>query len=1166
MTKILNFFKNSFQFAWFFVACGFFFAAGIGTFVYYEVFHGDPSELEKSTILARIQEETSIFYLDEKTRIGSFFDVKHRRYIPIDEIPAHVINAIVAAEDKNFYHHQGIDPTAIFKAAMEGLASGKFRRGGSTITQQTVKNIINDWEASFVRKFREMIKALQMERLYSKRQILEFYLNQFHVAGNGNGIGIAAKYYFNKDVSELNIIEAAFIAGSVKGPGKYNPFIKFSKTTRDQALNHADERKNYVLGRMLEQGWVSQEEYNEATTTPIPFSRGEFRTAEVSLATLIKNQIHKEEVLHALNLKSPNDLNIAGLKIYTTLDYGMQQAAQLAMRRNLSRIETILSGFKVEPAASYRPRRDLEVDSFEYGKIIAIEDLPQKKWQLRITFGLPEGTIPYESLMRYAKLLNLPTGNGEAYHLDEIRKNIRVGDILFTQVMSYDKQNNTAILELQKRPEVSGGLISLVKGEVRAVVSGFDTLGFNRAMYAKRQPGSVFKTVAYFAGLQMGWSILDRNDNSRQLFPYQGKFYFPRPDHISPYANTSMLWSGILSENLASVNLGYRLLEKLNYDQFMEVMAKFDLAPKPGEAQADYHYRVSKEIGVTLNTDGIKELQLQNAVADLTPDLIFAGQQSLLENMKHLWWGQGYLGIADELMRTSPTKDFMPENEIALRLELVMNNYTRYLKVYDQLATDWAAIEAAVSLQGAEETFENPALSQILSRFRVLMHPGMRPELGYYFLLPAEQNLVSHAGHSLEPQKGRPLSVLDFMEIWGDKEGEKHLTVDQVKISSMVPASIVKQLAKDVEERFQKVMQDENPYFTYRYFQHHDFRLGLGLYFLKKLVAAMGVYNQVDPVLSFPLGTNDVTANEVAKIFQTFVDGKIYRFYEHGPDNQTNFIKRIEDRDGHVLYEPIVSEHELAKPELVTQMREILAKVVTHGTGRRARGELYFNLDGDNLEEEDPAKNIRIPAFGKTGTTNDYTTSYFAGYMPFPTEVGKPLDVKNSHVISCYIGYDLNKIMRRGRQRMYGSEGALPLWTDYAKKIIEVTKYRDFIDPLDLKVMAHKEWPLATSEQTRTQLVDLPRGLVIRSGSSADAETWQTTKLSRTGEDYQDLYAPGAKVQSLVAVPADPKSPHWQPLRLFAPYDLPKASDEGLSKEEEAGAEQGLEEEIDSAD
>jgi membrane peptidoglycan carboxypeptidase len=271
-------------------------SAGIGmaSVVAWQVYFGDDSSLRKTTIMAKIKEETTLYYLDETTRIGSFFESQHRRYIPIEEVPPHVNNAVIAAEDKNFYHHPGIDPVAIFKAFSEGIATGgHFRRGGSTITSQTVKNIMGDWEASFSRKFREMIKALQLERLYTKQQILEFYLNQFHVAGNGNGIGIAAKYYFNKDVKDLNLVESAFIAGSVKGPGKYNPFIKFTQKARDQAISHANERKNYVLRRMYEQEWISKDEFEEGPLIKANSGRLKLRLSSLFAANSRKKKSSK---------------------------------------------------------------------------------------------------------------------------------------------------------------------------------------------------------------------------------------------------------------------------------------------------------------------------------------------------------------------------------------------------------------------------------------------------------------------------------------------------------------------------------------------------------------------------------------------------------------------------------------------------------------------------------------------------------------------------------------------------------------------------------------------------------------------------------------------------------------------------------------------------------
>ena len=131
----------------------------VSTYIYWQISFGDYKDLQKSTILAKIREETSLYYLDEVNTMGSIFQSQHRSYVRIEEVPAYMINAIIAAEDKNFYEHRGVDLWAVSKAFAEGILSGgRFRRGGSSITQQTVKNIIDDWDATFSRKFREMIR------------------------------------------------------------------------------------------------------------------------------------------------------------------------------------------------------------------------------------------------------------------------------------------------------------------------------------------------------------------------------------------------------------------------------------------------------------------------------------------------------------------------------------------------------------------------------------------------------------------------------------------------------------------------------------------------------------------------------------------------------------------------------------------------------------------------------------------------------------------------------------------------------------------------------------------------------------------------------------------------------------------------------------------------
>ena len=1115
-------------------------ALGVTTVILTSVWFGDNSHLKKTTIMARINEETTVYCLDEQTPIGSFFDSEHRRYVSIDEVPKHMVNALVAAEDKNFFSHGGVDPQAIFKAIAEGFKTGKFR-GGSTLTQQTVKNIMDSWEYSLKRKLNEAIAALQLEKLYSKQQILEFYLNQFHVSGNGSGIGIAAKYYFNKDVKDLDVVESAFIAGSVKGPSKYDPYLKYTKERRDIAVRNAFDRKNYVLRRMYEQGWLSEAEFKEAFERPVPFNRGSFRSSEVALVSLIRNQVGQKEVMDNLGIESIDELNNAGLKIFTTIDCKLQERAQLGMRRNLSRLETILGGFQPEKAENFRRLRDLEVNQFYYGKVEEIRGNEKKGAELRVSFGLSTGVVPTDALVRYAKLLDLPLQQGPEVQLKKLLQTIKRDDIIFVEVKQYDAEKHEAILEMQKSPKVNGGLVALDKGEVRVAVSGFDTMGFNRAIFARRQPGSVFKSVVYYAAMQLGWNILDIVDNERQIFPYQARFYFPRPDHISPYRNVSMVWSGAMSENLASVGLANRLLDKLNFEQFKDLMTQMDLTPRAGESAPDFHFRVAKTTGVQLDNDGVKEYQLQRAVEDITPDLVFNGGHDGIRALEKMWWGKGYLGELQSLYSRQGSAD-MPPLENALRINLVKNNFIRMKTLASMAETEFDTIAAKIQAKGAEGALSDPALREVWSHFRVLPTQGNKPALGFLPVLDGERpRVVTERFEYIEKLatvQGRTLNAMDVEAIWENEMVKK----GELRLNGTVPFSDFERLEKSVEEHYQAVMSAATPFDLNRYFEHHDFRIALGLNYLVEMVKAMGVTSKIDPVQSFPLGTNDVTAAEVAKIYQTFVEGKIYRFYEKGPANQINFIRRIEDRHNEVVFEPKRREAMVAIPEYSDQMHEILKRVVTHGTGRRARGELYIdmaqNADGTPARHEgakpaDSAK-VRIQAFGKTGTTNDYTNAYFAGFFPVPPAKGAPMDFSHFHTIASYVGYDLNKMMRRGAIKVSGAIGALPTWIEYAKGMMDIMKYKDQLDDLDISIVKRGEWPIKYGSKAVGFGVDLARGIVFSGGDGGD-EVFATTNIDKTGESFENEFAVGNTVRSIIRVPGDGKG---GVARLYSPFNF----------------------------
>ena len=190
--------------------------------------------------------------------LGVFFDKTHRRYIEYKSIPPYFVKALVATEDKTFFTHPGFDIKAIVRAMIANYRAGRIAQGGSTLTQQTAKNIFTREKRSYQAKLKELMEALLLERQYSKEEILEMYINQFFVTGIGRGLRIAAQYFFDKEAEDLDLVECAFIAGSIKSPNRFNPFTKRTEAEKREAKRLSRQRKDHVLSNMLEMNFITR--------------------------------------------------------------------------------------------------------------------------------------------------------------------------------------------------------------------------------------------------------------------------------------------------------------------------------------------------------------------------------------------------------------------------------------------------------------------------------------------------------------------------------------------------------------------------------------------------------------------------------------------------------------------------------------------------------------------------------------------------------------------------------------------------------------------------------------------------------------------------------------------------------------------------------------------
>jgi penicillin-binding protein 1A len=432
---------------------------------------------------------------------------ERRLYIPIQAVPKLVTNAFVAAEDKNFYEHGGVDFSGIARAAMlyvQQYGSGRRPQGASTITQQVAKNFLLTNELSFSRKIKEALLSMKIERAFSKEKILELYLNEIYLGMGAYGVAAASLLYFDKSVHELSIAEAAYLAALPKAPNNYHPFRQ-----RERAL----ERRNYVIERMLEDHYITAQEAEKARKEPLKI------TQRPTGAHVFAAEYFAEEVRRYISENyTEKKLYEGGLSVRTTLDPKMQVLA-----RNV-----LVDGFvRFDEQQGYRgaiSKLDMAGDwGLKLAEVKALSDVAP--WRLAVVLesgdaaarvGLQPprepggavskvreiGTVLLEGL-KWAK----PTsGSMKGKVPVKASQVLEPGDVVYVEpIAGKDDQ-----FRLHQIPEVSGALVTMdpQTGRVLAMVGGFsyDQSQFNRATQALRQPGSSFKPLVYATALDNGYT------------------------------------------------------------------------------------------------------------------------------------------------------------------------------------------------------------------------------------------------------------------------------------------------------------------------------------------------------------------------------------------------------------------------------------------------------------------------------------------------------------------------------------------------------------------------------------------------------------------------------------------------------------------------------------
>ncbi len=441
---------------------------------------------------------------DDGTLIAEYYR-ERRIVVPVAAMPEKLVQAFVAAEDSNFFQHQGIDLVSILRAALKNIRAGGIVQGGSTITQQVAKSFFLSPERSFTRKFKEAILAWRMEKRLEKEGILFLYLNQIFLGHGAYGVQAAAENYFAKDVGQLTLAECAILAGLPQAPSRYSPYRHFDK---------AKARQKYVLGRMVEEGYITPEEAEAAFAEAV--------TVHARESNFIEGTGYFTEQVRRYLEESYGEeaLYTGGLQVYTTMNAGMQRAAQDAVRDNLQDFdhrhgyrgpERVLSPEEVEPFLAAQaadipgpPPPGTTVDGVLSGSATKEGALTLK---LRVAALSGELTLPRD---HWAAPLQVVKA-GEPFVAAERGRagRLPLGSVLRAKVVEV-RPDGTLLFALDQKVAVQGALVALdpATGQVKAMVGGYSFLEsqFNRAIQARRLPGSAFKPIIYASALDKGYT------------------------------------------------------------------------------------------------------------------------------------------------------------------------------------------------------------------------------------------------------------------------------------------------------------------------------------------------------------------------------------------------------------------------------------------------------------------------------------------------------------------------------------------------------------------------------------------------------------------------------------------------------------------------------------
>lgn len=519
---------------------------------------------------------TSVYSQDGKL-IAEFFE--QRRYpVPLEEVPKTLQLAFLAAEDANFFEHPGIDLWSIARAIWNNYQKKSGVQGGSTITQQIVKNILLTPERTFSRKIKEAILSYRLEKRLSKEEILELYLNEIFFGNTAYGVKAAAKLYFHKELHELNLAECALLAGLVKAPSKYSPLVN---------LKAALSRQRYVLQQMESSRFATPDEVAKAKEFSLKFYAA-------MQSNIYQAPYYVREVRTAVLSKFPDlPLNTGGYSIYTPLDLEAYRLAKEALRFGIK---------EVDKRRGWRPSmikgEVFKGDSFKEGEIYIgkVEALLPGKAKVKL------GTLEVEVSLEPGWLRKQRDTNDRTSYKDP-HTLLKLGDLLELSLESDFDPSKESKFKIDQTPQLEGAIVFLDphNGKVLSVVGGYDyhRSQFNRATQMMRQPGSAFKPIVYLAAIdKFGFTPTTLVNDSPRTYRIGDQVWTPGNFDRKFMGQIPLFRALELSRNLVSADL----VTRIGLDAPIEYARKLGIKSPMG-----------KNLSLSLGSSEVTPLELTRA-------------------------------------------------------------------------------------------------------------------------------------------------------------------------------------------------------------------------------------------------------------------------------------------------------------------------------------------------------------------------------------------------------------------------------------------------------------------------------------------------------------------------------------------------------------------------